>query len=261
MVYLPTLHHGDCLKCYLVTSFTDDELKAFKSAFGLGACSRFSPLMELKLVDTPEDYIGKSHQYMRAKENEAGNNDPFVVVDDEAKSRGAVWYIEQFAEEDHVEDGEAESTDVVFKILIQTEALAMAHINSAIANSSISEDLLNCSVDLPLTNDFHQPDLHDCGGFDWEEEQWHQDAYVTAEPGEFEESTDPELLNNFVPRPDKVARLKEDVAKAVGLISSWMIPGKAEPFDLEDGTRIEFPEGSVVLQQRYNPEHPWPEVQ
>ncbi|KAL5591903.1 hypothetical protein FOVSG1_010792 [Fusarium oxysporum f. sp. vasinfectum] len=197
MVYLSPSQHGDCLKCYLATPFTDDELKAFKAAFELGACSKFAPLMQLKILHAPEDYLGKSHQYIRAKETEAGNKDPFIVVDDEAHSRGAVWYIDQFAEEDQVEDGEAESTDVVFKIFTQTEALAVSHINYAIANSSIGEDLDNCAVDLPLTNDFHQSELNDCGGLDFEQQQCEQDAWVVAEPGEFEESTNPELLNNF----------------------------------------------------------------
>ncbi|PCD26862.1 hypothetical protein AU210_013282 [Fusarium oxysporum f. sp. radicis-cucumerinum] len=258
MVYLSPSQHGDCLKCYLATPFTDEELEAFKAAFELGACSKFAPLMQLKILHAPEDYLGKSHQYIRAKETEAGNKDPFIVVDDEAKSRGAVWYIDQFAEEDQVEDGEAESTDVVFKILTQTEALAVSHINYAIANSSIGEDLDNCAVDLPLTNDFHQPELNDCGGLDFEQQQWEQDAWVIAEPGEFEESTNPELLNNFSPPPEKVARLKDDVAESIGLVSSWTIPSNAEPIDLEDGTKKEFPEGSVVLQQKYNPEFPWP---
>ncbi|KAL7766922.1 hypothetical protein ACKLNR_004838 [Fusarium oxysporum f. sp. zingiberi] len=136
--------------------------------------------------------------------------------------------------------------------------LWLSHINYAIANSSIGEDLDNCAVDLPLTNDFHQPELNGCGSLDFEQQQWEQDAWVIAEPGEFEESTNPELLNNFSPPPEKVARLKDDVAESIGLISSWTIPSNAEPIDLEDGTKKEFPEGSVVLQQKYNPEFPWP---
>ncbi|CEI65618.1 hypothetical protein FVEN_g8875 [Fusarium venenatum] len=261
MVYLPPAIPGDRLTTYLVTELTNDELKVIKSAFELGACSKFSPLLELKIVRAPEDYWGKSHQYIRTKENEAGREEAFTVIDDEAKERGAIWYIDQFADEEQVEDGEAESTDAVFKILIQTEALALAQVNYAIANSSIGEDLDNCAVDSPLTNDFHQPDLHDCGGFDWVEQQKFQDAWVTAEPGEYEESTDDERRNNFMPRPDKVARLKEDVAQSVGLVSSWSIPSEARSIEYEDGTKKEFPPGSVVLQQRYDPEFPWPEYQ
>ncbi|OBS27873.1 hypothetical protein FPOA_01815 [Fusarium poae] len=261
MVYLPPAIPGDCLTAYLVTELTDIELKVIKSAFELGACSKFSPLLELKIVRAPEDYWGKSHQYIRAKENEAGRDEAFAVIDDEAKKRGGIWYIDQFADEDQVEDGEAESTDVVFKILIQTEALALTQVNYSIANMSIGEDLDNCGVNTLLTNDFHQPDLCDCGGFDWVDQQKYQNAWVTAEPGEYEESTDDELRNNFMPRPRKVARLKEDVARSVGLVSSWTIPGKAKAIENEDGTKKEFPPGSVVLQQRYDPDFPWPEYQ
>ncbi|KAF4454413.1 hypothetical protein F53441_3039 [Fusarium austroafricanum] len=259
MVYVPPAS-PDCLTAYLATTFTDDELKAFKSAFELGACSKFNPMLEIKIVHAPDDYLGKSHQYMRAKENEAGNEGPFLVIDDEAKERGAAWYVSTFASDEEVEDEEAESTDAVWKILIKTEALALAHVNYDIANMSIGEDLDNAGVELPLTNDFHQPELNDCGGIDFYEEQSRQDTWVTAEPGEFEESTDPENLNNFMPRPDKVARLKEEVARSVGIVPRWAIPSEAGPVENDDGTQIEFPEGSVVLQQAYNPDHPWPEA-
>ncbi|KAL9562299.1 hypothetical protein ACKAV7_013382 [Fusarium commune] len=255
MVYLPPNQHGDCLKCYLATPFTDDELKAFKSAFELGAYYKSAPLMQIKIVHAPDDYLGKSHQYMRAKETEAGNKDPFIVVDKEAKSRRAVWYIDQFAEEAQVEDGVAESTDVIMKILIQTEGLAINHINYAIANSSIEEDLDNCAVDLPLTQNPRHRNLAGRADKSRWYQQPQQDAWVIAEPEEFEESTDPELLNDFSPRPDKVVRLKEDAAKSVGLASSWTIPGDAKPIDL---TQKEFPEGSVVFQQKYKPGFPWP---
>ncbi|KAF5724855.1 hypothetical protein FMUND_411 [Fusarium mundagurra] len=256
MVYLPPNPEPDWLKCYLATPFTDDELKAFKAAFDLGACSKFSPLVQLKILDAPEEYLGKSHQYIRAKVTEAGNTDPFVVVDDEAKSRGAAWYIDQFAEEDDL--GQGESTDFVYKILIKTEDLAISHASYSIGTSRIFEDLDHCGVDFPLTNDFHQPELFDCGGIDFEAQQWEQDAYVVAEPGDFEESTDPVLLEDFGPTPEKVARLKEHVAESIGLISSWTIPGDQEPEHIEEWTGKKFPEGSVVLQQKFNPEFPWP---
>ncbi|KAM0426839.1 hypothetical protein ACHAQK_012275 [Fusarium lateritium] len=259
MVYVPPSGNEDCLTAYLVTELTDNELKAFKSAFELGACSRFSPILQLKILRAPEDYWGQPHQYIRSQEDEAGREGPFGLIDDEAKARSSMWYIDRFFDEDEVEDGEAESTDVVLKILIKTEAFALAHVNYDIANSSITEDLDNCSVEMPITNDFNQPELFDCGGIDFEDQQWHQDTWATAEPGEFEESTDPKLRDNFMPRPEKVARLKEDIAQGVGLVSRWTIPSDARPIDLGGGKKKEFPPGSVILQQRYNPEFTWPE--
>ena len=62
-----------------------------------------------------------------------------------------------------------------------------------------------------------------------------------------------------MPRPEKGARLSESVAQAVGLVSSWTSPSEARPVELPDGTKKTLPDGSVVLQQIYNPEHPWPE--
>jgi hypothetical protein len=259
MVYVPPRGDEDCLTAYVITHLSDNELKTFKSAFELGACSRFSPILELKIVRAPEAYWGKPHQYILSQENEAGREGPFGLIDDEAKEKGAIWYIDRFFDEDEVADGEAESTDVVMKILIKTEAFALAHVNYVIANSSIPEDLDICNVETPIRNDFDQPELDDCGGLDFEDQQWHQAAWPTAEPGEFEESTDEKLRDNFMPRPAKVARLKEDVAQAVGLVSDWTIPGDAEPIDLGGGKKKEFPPGSVILQQNFNPGFAWPE--
>ncbi|KAI6756915.1 hypothetical protein HG530_011513 [Fusarium avenaceum] len=259
MVYVqPNADPDDCLTAYLVTNLTDNELKKFKSAFELGACSRFSPLLHLKIVRAPEDYWGKSHQYIRLQEDKAGREESFGLIDDEAKERGGIWYIDRFFDEDDVENEIAVSTDVLMKILVKTEALALSHVNYVISNMSIFEDLDNCGVDSPIANDFKQPELDDCGGMDFEDQQWYQDVWVTAEPGEFEESTDPKHLDNFSPRPDKVARLKKDIAKSVGIVSDWTFIGDAEPIDLDNGKKKKFPPGSVVLQQRYNPDFAWP---
>ncbi|KAF4989052.1 hypothetical protein FGRMN_9382 [Fusarium graminum] len=258
MVYLSPSGTEDCLTAYLVTDITNHELQAFKSAFELGAYSKFSPLLHLKIVRAPEDYWGKPHHYIRSRENKAGREGPFGLIDKEAKKRGAIWYIDEFFTEEEVKEGQAESTDVVRKVLTKTEALALAHVNYSIANISIEEVLDVCGVEMPITNDFHQPELDDNGGVDFKEEQWHQDAWVTAEPGEFEESTDAEHLDNFSPRPEKVARLKKHVAQAVGLVSEWAIPDEAETIDLGGGKKKKFSPGSVVLQQRYNPDFAWP---
>ncbi|KAM0241441.1 hypothetical protein ACHAP5_007638 [Fusarium lateritium] len=259
MVHVPPSGNESYLKVYLVTYITDNELKAFKSAFELGACSRFSPILQLKIVRAPEHYWRQPHQYIRCQEDDAGREGPFGLLDDEAKDRGGMWYIDRFFGEDEVTDGVAESTVVVKKILIKTEAFALAHVNYDIANSSITEDLGNCSAEVPITNDFNQPDLFDCGGIDFEDQQWHQDTWATAEPGEFEESTEEKLRDDFMPSPGRVARLKEDIAQAVGLLSRWTIPSDARPIDLGDGKKKEFPQGSVILQQRYDPEFAWPE--
>lgn len=258
MVFIPPPPEPDCYTAYLFANLTDAQLKDFKAAFELGACSSFSPMMELKIVRPPADYVGKSHQYIRAKEYKAGNEDPFVIIDNNFLQRGAVWYIDKPADDDQVEDGEAVSTDVIFKILVKTEALALTWANYDIANMGIGEDLENCGVEMPLRNDFEQPEVSDCGGLDMREELWSHDVWVTAEPGEYDESTDKNLRDNFSPRPDKVARLKESVAKSAGLVNDWTFIDDARDVELPDGTTKKLPKGSIVLQLKYNPEFPRP---
>jgi hypothetical protein len=257
MVFIERHAHPTCLTAYLVAPLTNDELAKVKAEFELGACSKFNPLLELKIVRPPDDYIGKS-QYMRAKENEAGRENAFVVIDEDALDRQAVWYVDAFADAEAVENGAAESTEVVMKILVKTECLALSQINYEIANIDIEEDLDNSGVERPLKNDFEQPEVSDCGGLDMKEEQKYQDVVVTAEPGEFEETWEPALLENFSPQPDKLGKLKDEVARAAGLLAPWSFSSKSEPLDMPDGSKKTFPTGSVVLQQKYDPDFPWP---
>jgi hypothetical protein len=122
---------------------------------------------------------------------------------------------------------------------------------------SISEDLSNCDVDFPLKESFKQPTIacEDDDGEEW----WFTDVWVTAEPGEFETSTDKKILSNFAPRPKKVARLKQDIAKKSGLTNPWTFMGKADAVEMPDGSKKTFPKGSVTLQVEYVPDFPWPE--
>ncbi|KAI4709237.1 hypothetical protein J4E89_005985 [Alternaria sp. Ai002NY15] len=259
MVFISPPFDVTCLTAYLLAPLNDNELAKVKTEFELGACSRFQPLLELKITKPPNDYIGKSHQYMRAKENEAGRESPFVVIDEDAVKRGAVWYVDAFADDEMVEEGQAESTQVVVKLLVKTECLALTYINYEIANIDIDEDLDNAEVERPLKNDFFQPLVSDCGGMDMREQQRDQDVEVTAEPGEFEETREKALLENFSPQPDKLGKLKDEVARAAGLLAAWTFVDEAQPVDMPDGSQKTFPAGSVVLQQKYDPDFPWPE--
>jgi hypothetical protein len=259
MVIIEPNPNVTCLTAYLVAPLTENELAVFKVEFELGACSRFSPLLELKIVRPPDDYIGKSHQYMRAKEDETGRKEAFVVIDEDAVKRHAVWYVDTFADAEMVEHGEADSTDVVMKILVKTECLALTQINYEIANMSIEEDLCNAGVEGPFKNDFLQPNVSDCGGMDMKDQQRYQDVYVTAELGEYEETREKSFLQNFAPQPDKLGRVKDDVARAAGILAQWAFIQEAASVEMDDGLQKRFPAGSVVLQQRYDPDFAWPE--
>ncbi|KAI0009624.1 hypothetical protein F4779DRAFT_581379 [Xylariaceae sp. FL0662B] len=258
MVFIPPNVNIPRLNAYLLKSLSDDELNAFKSAFELGTCAPFNPLLELVIQKPPEDYLNQSHSYIRTKENEAGRTDPFVLIDERVVLDGAVWYVDCFADDQEVDDGEAKSTSVLWQILLKTECLPITWVNYDIANMSIQEDLDNCGVEFPVGENFVQPEIWDSGGLDMDEQRHCQDTWITAGPDEIEESTDEDLLKDYLPRPEKVARLREGLADDVGLINRWTIPSPARPRKLPDGSTKEFPEGSVVLQLQYNPDFPWP---
>ncbi|KAK3311551.1 uncharacterized protein B0T15DRAFT_521844 [Chaetomium strumarium] len=259
MVFIPPRRKIRRLEAYLLEDLSQEELRGVKRAFELGACSRFNPLLELNIQKAPEEYLNQPHSYIRIKETEAGRQGPFVLIDKQAVSKGAVWYIAKFATEDDLEYGQAESTSVLWKILVKIDCLPLTWINYDIGNTSIVEDLGNCGVDYPVKEDFAQPEVYCCGGLDMVKQQYHQPVWVTAVPGEFEESTGDELRKNFLPRPEKLARLKEGVAEDAGLVNQWTIPTKARSVTMPDGSVKEFPEGSVVLQLLWNPDFPWPE--
>jgi hypothetical protein len=56
-----------------------------------------------------------------------------------------------------------------------------------------------------------------------------------------------------------VARLKPSVAKENGLLSAWTRAAVIEEHQLEDGTVLEFPSGSVWLDVDFDTKFDWPE--
>jgi hypothetical protein len=260
MVFLPPNTDIPRLNAYILPSFPLEELDSFKRTFEFGTCAPFAPMLELVLQHAPEDWAGKTFEYMRSKENEAGRKGPFVVLDERTSGdNGAVWYLESFATEEDVEYGLAESTDVVWRIPIKTECLALAYVNYEIANMSVQEDLGNLDVEMPVAPGYNVERADDCGGLDMREERYSKTAYAVAYPGEYEESTDEEARKNFMPVPDKVARFKEGIAEAAGLAGNrWCYPNPANPRKMPDGSLKEFPEGSVTLAVKYNPDFDWP---
>ncbi|KAF2472548.1 uncharacterized protein BDR25DRAFT_302686 [Lindgomyces ingoldianus] len=253
MVYLPR-QPGHRLTAFLTAELSPQQLDAIHKAFESGAFSQFpTPLAELYIKDKPE-YHGLTHaEIRRAEERE----EPFLLIDKETPDDGGIWYIDDFAGEDQVEDEQAESTDVLWKIRIKIEHVPILHANYDIGNADIGEDLSNVGVDLPIKEDFVQEELV-TSGIDLEEFKYEQHCWITAEPGEYEEITDEEILETALPKTDKLYRLKEDIAKANGLLTRWTAGCDAESTQLPDGTTRAFPKGSLILQLRYNPDFPWP---
>lgn len=247
----------DVVTCYLLVDISEEQLQAFKADFELGNFARFSPILRIKIVRPPEDYIGKSHEYIRRKEDEAGREEPFLILDDRAVKNDAVWYIKWFADEDSVAEC-AENSNVLWKMLIRTNKLPLVYTNYSIGNMSIEEDLGNCGVDFPVKEGYEQPEIYDFNGMDMQEEQYRQPTWVNAEPHEFEYNEGGEKFGDYVAPPRTLARLKDEVAEAAGVLNKWVTPHPAGPLRMHNGKMKEFPEGTMVLQLSLNPDFPWP---
>lgn len=146
MVYIPR-SVTDKLKAYLTADLSPNELDSIHLAFELGACSKFNPMVELFIADVPE-YHTMCHEDIRRAEDAAGRTEAFLIIDSATPADGAVWYIDRFAGSDQVEDGEAESTDLLWKIRAKTTSVPLMFVNYSITNTSIEEDLRN-SDDVP----------------------------------------------------------------------------------------------------------------
>ncbi|KAI8964154.1 hypothetical protein F5Y11DRAFT_316778 [Daldinia sp. FL1419] len=248
------------LNAYLLTDLSDDELNSFKKAFEYGTFAPFGTMLELVIKKAPEDYLNKPHSYIREKETEAGRIHPFILIDEQLALKGAVWYVDDFARDYEVEGQESiAEASVLWEILVETESLAVAWANYDVGNIHIHEDLIDCGVDTPVRESFTQPKVHSCGHEDVIEPlRYTHYRFITAEPDEFEESTDEEVLAKMAPRPDVAYRLKGDTASKLGVRNDWVDGEKTERRALPDGTVKEFPIGSVTLSMKIDPDFAWP---
>ncbi|TIA09410.1 hypothetical protein D6C81_08721 [Aureobasidium pullulans] len=253
MVHLIPSHldDADTLKAYLVTQLSDNELQNFKRAFEKGAKVHLKPMMHLQITQAPVKYTNASHAHMRSQENKAGNTKPFVVIDRDVVDKGAVWYVAGFADEFDVECNFAASKRVLMKALVHTEHLAISHICW-----SEDEDI----TPLRLDSEQSQP----LGADDDEEELWGTDEVeVVAEHGEYETTTDPEILSNMGSSPLKAVRLVPAIAQQENLISDWTWSENVREISTPDGGRQRLPARSIRLAARFDPQVPrlryeWP---
>lgn len=257
MVWQAPTGNLEVLPCYLLADISQDQLQAFKAAFELGNFSRFSPALKIKIVRPPEDYIGQSHEYIRRKEDEAGRERPFLILDDKAMENDAVWYISYFADDEPPEDQWAVSTAVLWKILIRTDKLAMVYTNYSIGNTSLQEQLGNCGVDFPAKEGYEQTKVMDFE-MDMHKEQYSQLTWARAEPHEYEFNKGGEKFGDYTASPNEFIRLKEGIAEESGVFNNWVKPYPAGSFRFPDGRKKEFPEGTMVLQLNLNPDFSWP---
>ncbi|KAI1295300.1 hypothetical protein F5Y03DRAFT_304213 [Xylaria venustula] len=267
MVYIHPPLPAPLLTAYLLPSFPADQLEPFKRAFELGTHAPFAPMLELILKHAPASYEGQSHEYMRRQENEAGREEPFIVIDEQGAGGrdGIVWYVGSFATELDVTEAElATSTDVLWKIPVKTDCLPLMHINYELGNMGIEEDLGHLGVEFPVAPGYVIRGVENCAGIDIMEERSREEQAFIALPGEYEVSTDRTLLETLVPVPEKVGRLKEGLAEGLGLINRWTAISDDSGLittRMPDGSEKTFPEGSVRMISRINIEFDWPPYQ
>jgi hypothetical protein len=131
--------------------------------------------------------------------------------------------VADFADENDVENGFAESQDVLMRALVRTERLAISHICWQQGNSPMGKELeaLDSNV-LPLRVNSEQSEPVGVNNDDDEgyEEMWATDEVeVIAEPGEYETTTNYRIRSNMSPMPKEAVRFKPFVAKREKLIS------------------------------------------
>ncbi|KAI4711069.1 hypothetical protein J4E89_004659 [Alternaria sp. Ai002NY15] len=219
--------------------------------FGIGANMCSPHPAEQLFIEDKRDLSNLSHADLRRLFSKA---DPLLVIDAQTPIDGGIWYLDGFAEQLDVDEGLAENLNTLYKIRMDIRDVVITHANYSIANTDIRNDLESVDVPYPIPEDFVQKKVFRMG-FDYVKYRYVNPTWVTATPVELEESTNGRDLDNFIPRPEIVYRIKEDIAREAGLKSAWMIASdRSEEAELPDGTKIAFPPGSKIVQSMYDPD-------
>ncbi|KII84328.1 hypothetical protein PLICRDRAFT_179581 [Plicaturopsis crispa FD-325 SS-3] len=232
------------IRGYLTAPLPIPVLDQIHADFAEGSYARYGqPLVELFLHDEPRFYGQTAEQIRTALDGEGFTGD-FLLVDEEAESTRAVWYIGTWdpEEEDGAEVVKHGDERVLWKLRAVTKDMPLKWINYDIANMSMEEELDMYPYDPrapqePL--DYEMDYLNDRS----------QSAYVVAYPSEFEESTEPSDLAQFSPPQSIVYRLKDAVAKENGLVSRWTVGSDVD-------SRVTAPPGSKTFMQYYDVDSP-----
>lgn len=253
MVYNPDIDgEKDFIHAILTADLTPTQLSTVHAKFGSGAMMH-SPYPRWQLFITDKrSWSSLSHIEMWHKtphnDNEPGYF-PLIIIDAETPNDNAVWFIDRIATQWDLDNGQAESLKSLFKVRMELGSIPISYVNYEIANTDIREAMDAVDVPYPTPEKFTQEKLYSLG-FDYIEDRYLDPTWVTAEPDDMEESRDLKDRSNFMPQPDVVYRLKEDVARTNGLKSMWTVGS-----DKKDDR---FPEGSKILQLNYDPEHVMP---
>jgi hypothetical protein len=258
---------ADTLKALLVTELTASQLDVFKRAFENGAKVHLRPMMHLKITLAPDNYTNATLARMRSMEDQAENTNPFVVIDRNVVEQGAVWYVTDFADENDIENGFAESQDVLMRALVRTERLAISHICWQQGNPPLGEELEaldSALLPLRVNSEQSEPVGMDDENDGEDDEMWATDEVeVIAEAGEYETTTDYKIRSNLSPIPKEAVRLILSVAKREKLISDWTSLDSSSGASTPSSDGEEIPAGCVRFSAKYDPDVPrlqyqWP---
>lgn len=257
------------LLAYILTPISPQALTNLKSRLADGAALRYNPQVEFIIQQAPADYIGKSHSYIRTKENEAGREHPFLLIDERATTDCAVWYVGDFAHEWELEDDgtgfAAPSTDALHEVLVKASMVAWMHVDVEISPGP-SEQLTHSVFKNYRTTDNPWPEI--AGAEEEAEAEANMEMSVlffnrrgrcVAEPGDYEQRTEEKINMMGLPVSEVVARLKPEVATKHGVISEWTWFRSVSEYKCDNGTVVTFPEGSIWLNVVFDPEFDWPE--
>jgi hypothetical protein len=276
MVWIPrdiaarNLCGAPLLTAYILTPIFPSALTKLKFRLEHGAALRYNPQVEFKIQHAPADYIGKTHSYIRTRENEAGRSHAFLLIDERATTDCAVWYVGDFAGEYELDDDgtgyAAPSTEELHEVLVKASMVAWMHVDTE-TTPGPAEQLVHSVFKNYRTAGNEWPEI---AGAE-EEEQAETDEEMcrlfharmgrcVAEPGDYEESTDDDILDKVgFPRGDVVARLKPEVARKNGMISEWKRFESVNEHKCDDGTVKQFPQGSIWLDVVFDSKFDWPE--
>ncbi|KAI9696176.1 MAG: hypothetical protein M1820_008244 [Bogoriella megaspora] len=250
-ILTPKFHEPPIYNAYLHCELSQPVLDKVQKDWRLGAIDRSNdsrynmPWSRLDIVDR-KDLYGLSPQEIRTRLEQEAKADrdhdddnggeylvnPFILIDAETESTRSVWYIDQWLDEEELEQAKRDSDEkVLWKSRNMTWDLPLSIVNYEIANMDITEDLENSNPQVFEGDDHlynqHAPQQPQAiQTEDYFRNEAPQPAVVLADPGEWEETRNPDDMN-VMPKPERMVRLKQDVAHEQGTMRSTRSPRAA----------------------------------
>jgi hypothetical protein len=106
-----------------VADLTSTQLDTIQEKFGNGA-NLISPYPREQLfIHDKREWSQYSHADMKRA---MPDTDALIVVDSRSAEDGSIWYIDRFATDEEVEEGQAENINTLFKLRMKLEAVVIS---------------------------------------------------------------------------------------------------------------------------------------